>query len=206
MQNRLVENFKRYGMKHNLIKGKAFVLGNDIDTDQIIPAQYLVYNLDDPEERKKYGKYACAGVPANFSGLPSGNVTLADPETGEGQFSILVAGKNFGCGSSREHAPVALQVAGIRVVIATSYARIFYRNAVDGAYVIPFETDIPLHEVVRTGDLIEVNSGQSELIHYFDSEVNNYPLKPLGDVKDIIDAGGLFQYARSSGMLEQKVK
>lgn len=192
-------------MENNIIKGRAYVLGNDIDTDQIIPAQYLVYNLDDPEERKNYGKYACAGVPAETSGLPHGHTPLTDPETGEGEYTFIVAGKNFGCGSSREHAPVALQVAGIKVVVATSYARIFYRNAVDGAYVIPFETDIPLFEVVRTGETLEVNIEEAELIHHTENETVRYRLKPLGDVRDIINAGGLFEYARAVGMLAQIV-
>lgn len=192
-------------MNNKIIKGKAFVLGNDIDTDQIIPAQYLVYNLDDPEERKNYGKYACAGVPSEFSGLPHGGISLANRETGKGEFTFLIAGKNFGCGSSREHAPVALQVAGIKAVIATSYARIFYRNAVDGAYVIPFESDIPLHELMHTGDILEVDIRNAELIHNNENELNRYPLKPLGDVRDIIEAGGLFQYARKTGMLMQKM-
>jgi 3-isopropylmalate/(R)-2-methylmalate dehydratase small subunit len=192
-------------MSDNIITGKAYVLGDDIDTDQIIPAQYLVYNLDDPAERMNYGKYALSGVPAVASGLPDGSVRFSDPETGRGEYSLLVAGKNFGCGSSREHAPVALQVAGIRVVIARSYARIFYRNAVDGAYVIPYESSIPLNEIVKTGDTVELDTVTSELIHTSGEGTERYTLDPLGDVRDIIEAGGLFAYARKSGMLMQRV-
>jgi 3-isopropylmalate/(R)-2-methylmalate dehydratase small subunit len=102
----------------NLINGKAFVLGNDVDTDQIIPAAHLVYKLDDPEEKKNYGKYALSGVPAESCGLPEGNVPFIGEGEWQSDYVIIVAGKNFGCGSSREHAPVALNIAGIEAVVA----------------------------------------------------------------------------------------
>lgn len=188
-------------MNSELVRGKAFVLGDDIDTDQIIPAQYLVYNLDDPEERKNYGKFALAGVPSEQSGLPFGNIQLTDPTSGASQFSIIVAGKNFGCGSSREHAPVALQMAGIKAVIARSYARIFYRNAVDGAYVIPFESRESLHQIIKTGDELQIHVSDATLIHHDGTSRTTYRLQELGDVKHILFAGGLFEYARKSGML-----
>ena len=102
----------------NIIAGKAFVLGNDIDTDQIIPAAHLVYKLDDPEEKKNYGKFALSGVPIEKSGLPSGNIPFIKDGEWQSDYKIIIAGKNFGCGSSREHAPVALEIAGIEAVVA----------------------------------------------------------------------------------------
>src|SRR5690625_2251200 len=129
--------------KSEPIKGKAFVLGKNIDTDQIIPAAHLVYSLEDQvgsrnnlEERKMYGKYALSGVPAAESGLPHGNIPLTSEDRTESEFSIIVASDNFGCGSSREHAPASLEIAGIKAIVSPSYARIFYRNSVDGGFLI----------------------------------------------------------------------
>ena len=85
----------------NKINGKVFVLGDDIDTDQIIPAEHLVYSLERPEERKLYGRYALCGVPENQSGLPSGGIPFTAPDKYASEFRIIIAGKNFGCGSSR---------------------------------------------------------------------------------------------------------
>ncbi len=113
----------------DFIRGKAYVIGDNIDTDQIIPAKHLVYSLSDPEERKLYGKYAFSGVPDAAAGLPHGNVKFAPENDYRSPYQIVVGGKNFGCGSSREHAAEALQIAGVQAVVAESYARIFYRNA-----------------------------------------------------------------------------
>ena len=115
----------------NIITGKAFVLGNDIDTDQIIPAVHLVYKLDDPEEKKNYGKFALSGVPLEASGLPSGNIPFIKEGKWQSDYKIIVAGKNFGCGSSREHAPIAIKGSQAICVIAPSFARIFFRNAIN---------------------------------------------------------------------------
>src|SRR5208283_1207567 len=111
----------------NIITGKAFVLGNDIDTDQIIPAVHLVYKLDDPEEKKNYGKFALSGVPIEASGLPLGNIPFIKEGRWQSDYTIIVAGKNFGCGSSREHAPVALDTAAIHALLPEPYARLFHR-------------------------------------------------------------------------------
>ncbi|MCH8487159.1 MAG: 3-isopropylmalate dehydratase [Candidatus Cyclonatronum sp.] len=185
-------------MKPKPISGKAFVLGDDIDTDQIIPAQHLVYSLEDPEERRFYGRYALSGVPDAQSGLPQGGVPFTRPDTFESEFTIIVAGKNFGCGSSREHAPFALQQAGIQAVIAPGYARIFYRNAIDGGFVIPFECFEDLSGLVKTGDELEIDRELSLLHHKPGGK--KYPLRPLGDVADIVEAGGIFEYARKHKM------
>lgn len=180
------------------IVGKAFVLGDDIDTDQIIPAEHLVYSLDKPEEKKYYGRYALSGVPEAVSGLPKGGIPFTEPDKFESEFQIIVAGKNFGCGSSREHAPFALQVAGIKAVIAPGYARIFYRNAIDGGFLIPYECFESLNGIIQTGDELEIDTSL-DLLHHKTSG-KQYPLRPLGDVADIVEAGGIFEYARKHKM------
>lgn len=185
--------------KKESIKGKAFVLGKNIDTDQIIPAAHLVYSLDDPEERKLYGKYACSGVPSEESGLPQGNIRLTDEDKTESEFSIIVGGHNFGCGSSREHAPACLEIAGIEAIISPSYARIFYRNSVDGGFLIPYESVQDLSKEVHTGDELEIDSEKSVLINK--TKDQTYQLKPLGSVADIVHAGGIFKFARAAGMM-----
>jgi 3-isopropylmalate/(R)-2-methylmalate dehydratase small subunit len=181
------------------IKGKAFVLGNDIDTDQIIPAQHLVYSLENPEEKKFYGRYALSGVPDSQSGLPKGNIPFTREDAFESDFTIIIAGSNFGCGSSREHAPFALQVAGARAVVAESYARIFYRNAVDGGFVVPYETDVKLNDKISTGDDLVIDRETGFL--YNVTTGDEYRLRDLGDVAEIIDAGGIFEYARLKKMV-----
>lgn len=181
------------------IKGKAFVLGDNIDTDQIIPAAHLVYSLDDPEERKFYGRYALSGVPDEESGLPEGNIPLVDEDRFESEFSIIVAGSNFGCGSSREHAPASLEIAGIKAIIAHSYARIFYRNSVDGGFVIPYESVEDLSRTVQTYDELEINADKQVLLNL--TQETSYPIKPMGSVADIVASGGIFEYARKTGLI-----
>lgn len=181
------------------IKGKAFVLGDDIDTDQIIPAEHLVLSLEEPDERKYYGRYALSGVPEHESGLPSGGIQFTHPERFVSDFGIVVAGKNFGCGSSREHAPAALQIAGIQAIIAPSYARIFYRNSVAGGFVIPYESHEDLSQVIRTHDMLELDSETNELKNLTTNE--SYSLKPLGHVAEIVTLGGIFAYAREKGIV-----
>jgi 3-isopropylmalate/(R)-2-methylmalate dehydratase small subunit len=182
-----------------IIKGKAFVLGDNVDTDQIIPAQYLVYRLDDPAERKQYGHFAGSGVPPAASGLPDGNIPFVGPAVYLSDFSIIVAGRNFGCGSSREHAPFALREAGTKAVIAFSYARIFYRNTIDGGFLMPFEcADEVLNQKVRTGDELEIDVEKSLVKNLTQGAA--YPVKPLGDVRAILEAGDIFEYAKRAGM------
>src|SRR5438067_12312754 len=141
-----------------VIRGRAYVLGDNIDTDQIIPAQYLTYSPAIPEEYRMFGKYALASVPPDQSGLPKGHVPFHGPDDDFiSPYKIIVAGKNFGCGSSREHAPIALAAAGIQAVVAEFYARIFFRNSVNGGYLIPFETPKRLCETICTGDVLAID-------------------------------------------------
>ena len=179
-------------MSETIIKGKVFVLGDNIDTDQIIPAQYLNLVPTIPEEYDKLGSYALCGLPDEYTEryIPEGEMKTAYP--------IIIGGNNFGCGSSREHAPVSLGAAGAKAVIANSFARIFFRNCIATGEVYPMEAAEPLNKVLKTGDEVEID---------LDTMVVKLPsgatqsIKDLGDVKDVIDAGGIFAYARSAGMI-----
>ncbi len=182
------------------IRGRAYVLGDDIDTDQIIPAEYLSYNPAIPEERRYFGMYALCGVPPHQAGLPNGNVRYVPEGEFAGDYPIIIGGKNFGCGSSREHAPLALAEAGGKVVIAEFYARIFFRNCVNGGYLVPCECATRLVEEIATGDDCEVDVEAGTLTNHTTGK--SYELQPLGDVKPIIDAGGVFAYAKQEGMID----
>jgi len=184
---------------NKIIKGKAYILGDNIDTDQIIPAEHLVYSLDDVEESKKYGHFAFSGVPPKEAGLPKGNLPFIEGEYNTSEFNIIIGGSNFGCGSSREHAPFALQKAGVKAIIAESYARIFYRNAVDGGFVLPLEVKDKIINKISTGTELQI-----DLDGYILTDLSNkstYKLLSPGDVLPIIDAGGLFKYARETGLI-----
>jgi 3-isopropylmalate/(R)-2-methylmalate dehydratase small subunit len=181
------------------ITGKAYVLGDNIDTDQIIPAQYLTYNPSIPEEYRMFGKYALSSVPPSNAGLPKGHVPFHTDDEFVSPYKIVLAGKNFGCGSSREHAPIALDAAGIEAVVAEFYARIFFRNAVNGGYLVPFESEERLCDRVCTGDELRIDVASNTLHNLTTGET--YRLKPLGEVAPILEAGGLFEYAQKVGML-----
>ncbi|MDD5349612.1 MAG: 3-isopropylmalate dehydratase [Chthoniobacteraceae bacterium] len=174
------------------ITSKVFVVQDNIDTDQIIPAHYLNLIPTIPEEYAKLGSYAMAGLPDDqypTKFVPEGQVKTP--------YGIIIAGRNFGCGSSREHAPIALGAAGVEAVVAESFARIFFRNSVATGELYPFDTPERLCESVKTGDEATLDLDHDTLT------VNGktYQLKPLGDVRPVIDAGGLFNYARKSGMI-----
>lgn len=182
-----------------IINGKAFVLGDNIDTDQIIPAEHLVYSLSDPNEIKFYGKYALSGTPLKDSGLPQGNIPFVGSEKFESDYKIIIGGANFGCGSSREHAPFALQVAGAKAIVAESYARIFYRNAVDGGFVIPYESQEKLNKEIKTGDDLQIDLEKNIVTNLTSGK--KYNLNPLGDILPIIAAGNIFEYAKLNKMI-----
>jgi 3-isopropylmalate/(R)-2-methylmalate dehydratase small subunit len=181
------------------IRGKAYVLGDDIDTDQIIPAEHLVYSLTDPEEKKLYGKYALCGVPAEQAGLPQGNIPFVKNRKDTTEYRIIIGGKNFGCGSSREHAPFAIAQAGVHIVIAEFYARIFFRNSVNGGYLTPFESKERLVDQVKTGDELEVSLVDNIVRNI--TQDTTYELKPLGDILPILKAGDVFAYAKQENMM-----
>ncbi|MCD6338866.1 MAG: 3-isopropylmalate dehydratase [Verrucomicrobia bacterium] len=178
----------------SVIKGPVYVVGDNIDTDQIIPAEYLNLVPTIPEEYEKLGGYALCGLPE--SAYP---VRYVEPGQLDSAYPIVIAGKNFGCGSSREHAPVALGSAGCRAVVAEGFARIFFRNCMATGELYPCESRDRLCEVLKTGDLVALDLEAGELIQ--EASGRRWPLKPLGEVKTVIDAGGLFEYARKSGMM-----
>ena len=182
-----------------VITGRAYVLGDNVDTDQIIPAEFLSYNPSDPAERRFFGKHANSGVPAGQAGLPGGDVPFVDPD-GDGftsSFKVIVAGRNFGCGSSREHAPLALAEAGVAAVVADFYARIFFRNSVNGGYLLPLQSTRRLVEETQTGDEVEVDLDGLAFRNV--TRGTEATLEPLGDVLPIVEAGGVFAYARQGG-------
>jgi 3-isopropylmalate/(R)-2-methylmalate dehydratase small subunit len=170
----------------------VYVVEDNIDTDQIIPAQYLTLVPTIPDEYEKLGSYAMDGLPDDL--YP---IEFIKKGTAKTDYKIIVAGKNFGCGSSREHAPISLGAAGVDVIIAESYARIFFRNSVATGELYPYEARERLIEVVKTGDVATVDFDHDTI------EINGtvYQMKPMGDVRPVIDAGGLFNYARQSGMI-----
>ena len=184
----------------SIITGKAYVLGDNLDTDQIIPAKYLSFNPALPEERKYFGMYAMSSVPEGQRGLPAGNIPFVREGEFTSDYTIVVGGKNFGSGSSREHAPLAMAEAGVTCVIAEFYARIFFRNSVNGGYLVPLESTERLVEKIRTGDELEVHLLDGYVLNK--TQQTRYDLHPLGDVLPIIEAGGVFNYAKEAGMLK----
>jgi 3-isopropylmalate/(R)-2-methylmalate dehydratase small subunit len=147
--------------------GKVWVLGDDIDTDIIIPTEYLA--LPSVEDMKQYG----------FSPLRPELAGLI----GEGD--IIVAGKNFGCGSSREQAPEIIKALGVRCVIAKSYARIFFRNSINNGLLL-IEND-QIQNAVKEGDVITVKVGEE-----IEAGAEHFAIQPLPkNLTDILDAGGL---------------
>ena len=140
------------------VSGKIYVVKDNIDTDQIIPAQYLNLIPTIAEEYKKLGSYALCGLPE--SAYPARFVPEGGEET---PYPIVVGGRNFGCGSSREHAPIAMGAAGCKIVIAESFARIFFRNCVATGELYPLETPQRLCEILKTGDEAAVDLEKATL-------------------------------------------
>ena len=158
--------------------GKVWVLGDDIDTDIIIPTEYLALKTID--DMKQYG----------FSPLRpelAGQIKPGD---------IIVAGKNFGCGSSREQAPEVIKALGIPCIIAKSFARIFYRNALNNGLLLLEQPE--LHDVVKGGDTITVTVNED-----VDYNGKKYPIASLPEnLMEIIEAGGLVKAMRRRNGLD----
>lgn len=157
------------------MQGKAWKFGDNIDTDLIIAARYL-----NTSDEKVLASHLMEDARADFVSLIS-------------KGDIIVAGENFGCGSSREHAPVAIKAAGIAAVIAKSYARIFYRNA--------FNTGLPILEIKETdsiceGDVLEIDL-QGGVIKNI-TQNTQYHFTPIPSfMLELLEAGGLIPYAKS---------
>lgn len=155
------------------IKGQVWKYGNDVDTDVIIPARYL--NNADPAE---LAKHCMEDIDKEFVNKVK-------------QGDIIVAGKNFGCGSSREHAPIAIKAAGVSCVIAKSFARIFYRNAINIG--LPIMECPEAAEAIQEGDMVEVDVEKGEIKNLTKGEV--YKAKPFpAFMQELIQAGGLINY------------
>jgi 3-isopropylmalate/(R)-2-methylmalate dehydratase small subunit len=178
----------------SVFSGPVYVVRDNIDTDQIIPAQYLTLVPTIPEEYEKLGSYALCGLPESL--YPARYVAEGRLDS---QYPIVVAGRNFGCGSSREHAPIALGSAGCTVVLAESFARIFFRNCVATGELYPCECLDRLCELLKTGDVVTVDLDAGTVAVKQTGKA--YKFKPLGDVRPVVDAGGLFNYARQTGMI-----
>ncbi len=178
-------------MSTSTIRGRVYVLGDNIDTDQIIPAQYLNLVPTIPDEYEQLGSYALCGVTDAPPYVPPGQMKTP--------YAIIVAGRNFGCGSSREHAPIAIGAAGGQAVVAESYARIFFRNCVATGELYPVETPTRLVDEFVVGDEAEIDLDANTITNLRSGAT--MALAPLGDARPVIDAGGLFEYARRSGMI-----
>lgn len=178
----------------SVFTGPVYVVRDNIDTDQIIPAQYLNLVPTIAEEYEKLGSFALIGLPD--SQYPTRFVEEGQLDS---KYPIVVGGKNFGCGSSREHAPIALGSANCRIILAESFARIFFRNCVSTGELYPCEATERLCDVLKTGDVVTVDLDKSTVTVQATGKVYNF--KPLGDVRPVVDAGGLFNFARQSGMI-----
>ena len=143
-------------MAHTLTS-KVFVVFDNIDTDQIIPAQYLTLVPTIPEEYEKLGSYALCGLPRDQ--YPVRFIAESQMKTA---YPIVIAGRNFGCGSSREHAPIALGAAGCQAVVAEGFARIFFRNCVATGELYPVECSDRLCDIVQNGDEVELDLDAKE--------------------------------------------
>jgi len=166
--------------------GKAWVFGDNIDTDQITPGKYLTMIT-----AEELGKVLLAGAPGREDFAK--RVQKGD---------VMVAGRNFGCGSSREHAPLALKGAGMPVVLAESYARIFYRNAINVGLPILEVADIS--KKVREGDVLDVDLATGKIINKTRNET--YEAVPLSDkAMSILRAGGLVEVTKQKLAAKRKL-
>lgn len=158
-----------------VLEGKVWRYGDNIDTDVIIPARYL--NTFDPKE---LAKHCMVDIDPTFAE----NVKAGD---------IMVGGKNFGCGSSREHAPVAIKESGVPVVIAASFARIFYRNGINvGLPLLEIGDDV---EKIHVGDQLRIDISTGKIENLTTGDIFQAPPLP-GFIQDIAKAGGLINYVK----------
>ncbi len=161
-------------------KGRVWKFGKDIDTDRIIPARYL--NTSDPAE---LAKHCMEDEDANFST----KVKAGD---------IIVAEKNFGCGSSREHAPIAIKACGIACVIAKSFARIFYRNSFNMG--LPILESDEVVDSAEEGDILEVDMDSGEIRNVTKGlRFKARPVPPF--MQELIRAGGLMESIKKKGVI-----
>jgi 3-isopropylmalate/(R)-2-methylmalate dehydratase small subunit len=162
-------------MEITKVSGKVFKYGDDVNTDVIIPARYM--NTHDP---KHLAAHCMEDIDKDF-------VTNMKPG------DVIVAGKNFGCGSSREHAPISIKYAGVGCVIAKTFARIFYRNCINMG--LPIMECPEAAEELQAGDEIEINFDEGTITNKINGKVYKaHPFPPF--MKSLIEAGGLMNYAK----------
>jgi len=165
------------------LEGRVWKFGSDVDTDAIIPARYL--NQTDPGE---LAKHAMEDERPEF---------IREVKKGD----ILVALKNFGCGSSREHAPLALKAAGTSCVIAESFARIFYRNGFNQG--LPLLESFEASKEIEDGDLVQVDLATGEI--FDQTQQRKYFAKPVPPfMQELIEDGGLISHLRKKGLKKSK--
>jgi 3-isopropylmalate/(R)-2-methylmalate dehydratase small subunit len=158
-----------------ILQGKVWRYGDNVDTDVILPARYL--NTADPKE---LAAHCMEDIDSSFVG----SVKPGD---------IIVAGRNFGCGSSREHAPVAIKTSGVTCIIADSFARIFYRNAINIG--LPLIELGPAVDEIQSGDIIKVDLGKGIVENVTGGKT--FTVQPLpGFIQEIATAGGLINYIK----------
>ena len=166
-------------MSETVLRGRAHKFGDDVDTDQIIPAKYAIYSLDE----KVLGEHAMEGVPDKGEGWAK-SVNKGD---------ILVGGSNFGCGSSREIAPVAIRASGIAGVVADSFANIFYRNAINLGF--PILESAAASEGIEDGNELEIDL-EAGVIRNF-TKGDEYRAEAFPEfIRELIDMGGLVPWVR----------
>lgn len=159
----------------NIKKGKAWIYGDNVDTDVIIPARYL-----NTSDEKELVKYCMEDIDETFA-----------KEVQQGD--IMIAGENFGCGSSREHAPIAIKACGISVVIAKTFARIFYRNAINIG--LPILENNKVADEAKKGDEIEVDLATGVIKNL--TQGKEYKAQPFPEsIQKLIQAGGLVEYTK----------
>lgn len=157
------------------MRGKVWKYGDHIDTDVIIPARYL--NSTDPKE---LASHCMVDIDESFAG-------------GVKEGDIMVGGMNFGCGSSREHAPIAIQASGISCVIAASFARIFYRNSINIGF--PILECPEASAAIKAGDIVSVDTKTGVITDETTGE--SFQAKPFPEfIENIIDKGGLLPYLK----------
>jgi 3-isopropylmalate/(R)-2-methylmalate dehydratase small subunit len=162
-----------------VLRGRAWRFGDNVDTDQVIPAKYAIHSLDE----QKLGEHAMEGVPGNEGGWSQ--------RIGPGD--MIVAGANFGCGSSREIAPIAIRGAGISCVIADSFARIFFRNSINLGY--PILQSPQAAEAVREGDELEVDLEEGVIRNFTTGD--EYRAEPFPEfMAELMRMGGLVPWVR----------
>ena len=156
------------------MKGKVWKFGNDIDTDIILPGRYLIYT-----DEEELSKHCMEGLVSDFKS-----------QVNPGDF--ILGGTNFGCGSSREHAPIAIKGCGISAVIAESFASIFYRNATNVG--VPLLEAPGISQVIEDGEEIMVDMEKGIIISESGNEYEFKKLPPF--MLEILESGGLINYLK----------